>query len=120
MMSNLKARLKTLLPFEKYYGTVVEFVNPLNNKVMQEQKFWLTFTEGTHNNISYEPSDRELFNIAIGREDWDNDTTMIAEDGTETTVRKEYCDLACDHFEDQFSYLTAKLFVEAFNKEFSK
>ena len=120
MNKKLIARLKDLGTFEKYYGTIVEFVNPLNNKVVQEQKFWLTFMEGTPDNISYEPSDRLLFNNALTREDWDSDASVTIEDGQKSSVRKEYSDLACDHFEDQFSYLTAKLFVEAFNKEFSK
>lgn len=118
-MKKLTARLKDLGTFEKYYGTTVEFVDS-NGNVVQEQKFWLTFTEGTPNNISYEPSDRLLFNTALTREDWDSDVTVTIEDGQKSSVRKEYSDLACDHFEDQFSYLTAKLFVEAFNKEFSK
>lgn len=114
------AKLKDLTVFQKYYGTIVELINPMNNKVVQEQKFWLTFIEGSPDNSSYEPSDRTLFLNGLTREDWDNDVQMINEDGQVSSVRKEYSDLACDHFEDQFSYLTAKLFVEAFNNNITE
>jgi hypothetical protein len=105
----MKAKLKDLSG--KYYGTFVEINTGFNDG--PEIKFWFTFQAGEK---SYQPSDRELFNVGLTRQDWDNDINCIDEDGNKTTVRTMYCDLACVHFEDQFSYETALNFVSDFNK----
>lgn len=108
----LTAKLKDLK--SKYYGTIVEVTNELGNHVF-ETKFWLTFSE-VGSNKSYDPSDRELSKVGLTRDDWDNNATVIDELGNKTTVHKLYNDLACDHFEDQYSYEIAQMFTDAFNK----
>lgn len=96
----------------KYYGTKILFSN-----CSHEIKIWLTFSDDP---LSYVPSDRELSGRGLTREQWDNNVMLKIADDIDGELyyisAKEYLP-ACDHFEDQYSYLTALKIVEALNKE---
>ena len=104
--------LAKLKPLEgKYYGTIIDIAG-------SEVKVWLTFS-GIPGDLSHVPSDRELERAGITREEWNDNASVPADidlDGVPETMPARDLVEACDHFEDQLSYLTAKLWVEAFNK----
>lgn len=96
----------------KYYGTKV-LVGPYEREI----SIWLTFSDDP---LSYIPSDRELLGSGLTREQWDNDVMLKIADDVDGELyyisAREHLP-ACDHFEDQYSYITALKIVEALNKE---
>lgn len=103
-----------LLPLEgKYYGTKVKL--PYGQGVT----FWLTFSD-RDDNKAYVPSDRELAEEGITREQWDNNEIIETHNGFGGDLdipAKELVE-ACDHFEDQYSYEVALAFVKMYNEKF--